>query len=55
VEVPETVRHERLIARHERFGKSPPRAREWALGPDETNARRVAATRGRADAVVQLR
>ncbi|AXK44233.1 nucleoside/nucleotide kinase family protein [Brachybacterium saurashtrense] len=52
VEVPETLRHERLIARHERFGKPAPRAREWALGPDERNARRVAATRSRADAVV---
>lgn len=54
VELPEAKRHERLIARHERFGKSPAAAREWALGPDETNARRVAATRDRADAVVGL-
>ncbi|GAA1487838.1 nucleoside/nucleotide kinase family protein [Brachybacterium sacelli] len=54
VEVPEPLRHRRLIARHECFGKTPPQAREWALGPDETNARLVAATRGRADAVVEL-
>lgn len=54
VEVPERVRHERLIARHERFGKPPAAAREWALGPDEDNARLVAATRERADAVVSL-
>ncbi|WP_087484770.1 nucleoside/nucleotide kinase family protein [Brachybacterium massiliense] len=54
VEVPEQVRHERLIARHERFGKPPEAAREWALGPDEHNARLVAATRERADAVVSL-
>lgn len=53
VEVPEDLRHERLAARHERFGKSPRAAREWALGPDEANARLVAATRGRADAVVE--
>lgn len=54
VEVPERVRHERLIARHERFGKPPAAAREWALGPDEDNARLVAATRDRAEIVVSL-
>lgn len=54
VEVPERMRHERLIARHERFGKPLAAAREWALGPDEDNARLVAATRERADAVVSL-
>lgn len=52
VEVPEELRHERLIARHERFGKPPQAARDWALGPDEDNARLVAATRDRADVVV---
>ena len=51
VEVPEALRHERLIARHERFGKAPRAAREWALGPDEDNARLVAATRDRADEI----
>ena len=54
VEVPEELRLERLIARHERFGKSPQAAREWALGPDEANARLVAVTRDRADVVVDL-
>ncbi|MGP9537986.1 nucleoside/nucleotide kinase family protein [Brachybacterium sp. AOP43-C2-M15] len=54
VEVPEEVRHERLIARHERFGKAPRAARDWALGPDEDNARRVAGTRDRADVVISL-
>ena len=52
VEVPERLRHERLIARHERFGKGPHAARDWALGPDEDNARLVAGTRDRADVVV---
>ena len=52
VEVPEELRRERLIARHEHFGKPPPAARDWALGPDEDNARLVAATRDRADVVV---
>lgn len=54
VEVPEELRHERLVARHERFGKSPERARAWALGPDERNARLVSAGRHRADAIVHL-
>ena len=54
VEVPEELRLERLIARHERFGKSPQAAREWALGPDEANARLVAGTRDRSDVVVDL-
>lgn len=54
VEAPEELRHRWLIERHERFGKSPAAAREWALGPDEDNARLIAGTRDRADVVVQL-
>lgn len=46
------VRLERLVARHERFGKPPEAARAWALGPDERNARLVRATQVRADVVV---
>lgn len=53
VETPEDLRHERLIARHVEFGKPPAAARDWALGPDEANARLVAATAARADAVVR--
>jgi len=52
VEADESERIQRLIARHVRFGKSPDAARAWALGPDQRNAERVAATRGRADLVV---
>lgn len=48
----EDVRRERLVARHERHGRSPEAARAWALGTDERNARLVAGTRGRADLVV---
>ncbi|WP_320780834.1 nucleoside/nucleotide kinase family protein [Streptomyces sp. CRN 30] len=44
----------RLIARHERFGKSPQHARAFVLGSDEANARRVAAGAGRADLVVRF-
>ncbi len=49
---PDDLRLARLVARHERFGKSPDAARAWSTGPDETNARRVAPTARRADLVV---
>jgi pantothenate kinase len=55
VEVDERERIERLIARHIRFGKSPDHARAWTLGTDQRNAELIAATKARADAVVQLR
>jgi len=50
----EDLRHDRLVARHEAFGKPPEEARAWALGSDEANARLIAGTRGLADLVVQL-
>ncbi|MEQ4203768.1 nucleoside/nucleotide kinase family protein [Actinopolymorpha sp. B9G3] len=49
---PADVRHERLIARHQAYGKSPDDARAWALGSDERNAELIAATRTRADLVL---
>jgi len=48
------VRLDRLVARHEAFGKSPQAARAWSHGPDESNARLVAATAVRADVVVRV-
>ena len=48
------LRLARLVARHEAFGKSPEAARAWSHGPDESNARLVAATAVRADVVVRL-
>lgn len=53
VEGDEPVRLQRLIARHERFGRSPEAAREWVMRSDEPNARRIEATRSRADWVVR--
>lgn len=50
----EGTRHERLIARHIAFGKSPDAARTWALGPDERNAVAIAATLDRADYALSL-
>lgn len=54
LEVPDALRRERLVARHERYGRSPHDAREWALGPDERNAVLVAASAARADRTVRL-
>ena len=42
----------RLVARHERFGKSHDEAVAWVLRSDEHNARLVAASRDRADLVI---
>jgi pantothenate kinase len=53
-ETPEPLRLERLIARHERFGKSPERARSWVAAVDERNAERIRAARHRADLVVDF-
>ncbi|MFH8977842.1 nucleoside/nucleotide kinase family protein [Streptomyces sp. NPDC017890] len=49
----ETERVRRLVARHQRFGKSHEDAVAWALGTDQRNAGLVAATRDRADLVVR--
>lgn len=54
VETAPEVRLQRLTARHEQFGKSAQEAWEWARGPDEDNARLVARTRRRADAVIDI-
>ena len=48
----DALRLERLVRRHERFGKDPRSALAWATGPDGRNAVLVEATRHRADLVV---
>lgn len=53
VELPRGVRERRLIARHERFGASPARARVHALGSDAAHAALVAPTAARADLVLR--
>jgi pantothenate kinase len=53
VAAPEPVRLERLAARHVEFGRPPDEARRRATeGSDAANARLVAATRSRADLIV---
>ena len=52
VDMDADVRRERLVRRHEQFGKSPDAARAWVERVDEPNAELVAATRASADVVV---
>lgn len=49
VHTAEAVRVERLVARHEEFGKSAEDARAWVESVDQPNARRVEACAARAD------
>lgn len=53
-ETPEPLRLARLVARHERFGKTPERARSWVAEVDERNAERIRAARHRADLVIDF-
>jgi hypothetical protein len=50
----ETLRLERLVARHVEFGKTPDEAAAWVARSDEANARLIEAAAHRADAVVDL-
>ena len=52
VDVPNDVRVARLVARHVAFGRTPADAEAWVRRSDEANARRVAATRSRADRLI---
>lgn len=54
VDVDDALRHERLVRRHEQFGRSRAEALAWVEQTDEPNARRIAATRGRARHVIRL-
>lgn len=53
LDVPDDTRVDRLIARHEAYGRSPAESRRWVHENDEENAGVVAGTRGRADLVIQ--
>jgi len=53
IDVDDALRRQRLIERHMRFGRDPEAARAWVEHTDEPNARRVAATRSRARAVLR--
>lgn len=49
------IRQDRLVRRHEAYGKSPEEARAWALGTDQRNAELIESTAGAADVVIALR
>lgn len=51
VQVDRDLRRERLIRRHEQFGRSPQAARDWVARTDDPNADLIEATRLRADVV----
>jgi pantothenate kinase len=52
IDIADDVRRRRLAARHEFYGRSPEQAWQRTLGSDERNARTVAATRPRANLIV---
>lgn len=52
VDVASDTRVDRLIARHQQFGKQPEEARTWVHDVDGANARLVEPSRARADLVV---
>jgi pantothenate kinase len=54
VEVDDGLRMERLLRRHQQFGRSLEAAQAWVAQTDEPNARRIAATRPRAHHILRL-
>jgi pantothenate kinase len=54
IDLSDDVRHERLEARHRRYGRSPEEAHERTYGTDEANAKVIAATKPAADAIIHL-
>ncbi|THF69727.1 nucleoside/nucleotide kinase family protein [Deinococcus sp. Arct2-2] len=54
LEVPDNLRLERLVRRHEVFGRSPEEAGRWVEQVDQRNAEVIGDTRDRADLIIQL-
>lgn len=52
LDVDPALRHSRLLARHMLFGRTREEALQWMAQTDEPNARRIEASRHRADGVV---
>jgi pantothenate kinase len=52
VDIDDAVREERLVRRHQQFGRSAEEARAWVASTDAPNARLIAATRVRAHHVL---
>lgn len=54
VSPPDQLRKQRLINRHEAFGRSPDDAKKWALGTDQANADLVGGTKARATRIIYV-
>jgi pantothenate kinase len=54
IDLSDDIRHERLEARHRRYGRSPAEAHERTYGSDEANAQLIASTQSAADAILHL-
>lgn len=54
IDLDDDVRHQRLEARHRRYGRSPEEAHERTFGSDEANAKLIAASKPGADAIIRL-
>lgn len=52
VDIDDAVREERLVQRHQQFGRSAEAARDWVASTDAPNARLIAATKVRAHHVL---
>ncbi|PKO60976.1 MAG: nucleoside/nucleotide kinase family protein [Betaproteobacteria bacterium HGW-Betaproteobacteria-18] len=52
LDVPNELRHQRLLARHMRFGRSRAQALDWIANTDEPNALRISQSRQYADVCV---
>ena len=52
VDIDDALREERLVRRHQQFGRSAEEARAWVASTDAPNARLIAATRVRAHHVL---
>jgi pantothenate kinase len=53
VDVDEKLRRDRLVRRHQQFGRSADAAADWVASTDEPNARLIAATKARASLVFE--
>ncbi|MET3133899.1 pantothenate kinase [Oxalobacteraceae bacterium GrIS 1.11] len=52
LDVDDALRTERLLRRHERYGRTPREALDWVAATDAPNAQLIKATRARADLVL---
>ncbi|MGJ7528897.1 nucleoside/nucleotide kinase family protein [Variovorax sp. GB1P17] len=52
VDIDDAVREQRLVQRHQQFGRSAEAARDWVASTDAPNARLIAATRAKAHHVL---